>query len=258
MLIESAFFKLPELLLSNSDHGSEVESTIVHLFASALQMEMNARNIPRPFASVLTEKPYDGVASDQKMVRADLHVNLKSAIDFDSRILAYGVRPLNWVEAKAPLSTHRHSAATLRLNSVAQDCLRLCLLPKEWQGPSTGTEHGRYLLWVVDSPPKVSICKELLAAVLPMGNHDLSVEAKGISLHATVRTLLFEPSTQNVARPLFWGFLLRIGHFTVKSGALSFTAEDEPGTGFTEESIHQLDTLRGKFVPGEEPISPPV
>src|SRR5437773_279319 len=51
MLIESAFFKLPELLLSNSDHGSEVESTIVHLFASALQMEMNARNIPRPFAS---------------------------------------------------------------------------------------------------------------------------------------------------------------------------------------------------------------
>jgi hypothetical protein len=62
VLIEQAFLKLPELLLSNFDHGSEVELTIVHLFASALQMEMNARNIPRPFASVLTEKPYEGVA----------------------------------------------------------------------------------------------------------------------------------------------------------------------------------------------------
>src|SRR5437667_10066952 len=149
MLIESAFFKLPELLLSNSDHGSEVESTIVHLFASALQMEMNARNIPRLFASGLTEKPYDGVASDQKMVRADLHVNLRSAIDFDSRILAYGVRLLNWVEAKAPLSTHRYPAATVRLNSVAQDCLRHGLLPKQCQGPSTGAGLRRYLLWVV-------------------------------------------------------------------------------------------------------------
>src|SRR5947199_10134372 len=100
MLIESAFFKLPELLLSNSDHGSEVEATIVHLFASALQMEMNARNIPRPFASVLTEKPYDGMPSDQKAIRADLYVDLRSAIYFDGRMFASGFRSHTWVRAQ--------------------------------------------------------------------------------------------------------------------------------------------------------------
>ncbi len=70
MLIATAFLKLPELLLSNFDHGSEVESTIVHLLASALQMEMNARNIPRPYAAILTEKPYEGLPSHRKPIRA--------------------------------------------------------------------------------------------------------------------------------------------------------------------------------------------
>jgi hypothetical protein len=131
VLIEQAFLKLPELLLSNFDHGSEVELTIVHLFASALQMEMYARNIPRPFASVLTEKPYEGVAFDRRAVHADLYVDLSSAVRFDGRMLAYGVRPKNWIEAKAPLMTGRGSPAALRPRLLIRDYFRLCLLPKE-------------------------------------------------------------------------------------------------------------------------------
>ncbi len=248
MLIESAFLKLPELLLSNFDHGSEVEATIVHLFASALQMEMNARNIPRPFASVLTEKPYDGMPSDQKAIRADLYVDLRSAICFDGRMLAYGVRPKNWVEAKAPMSTRRRSPAGLRSGAVARDCLRLCLLPEELQGPSTATENGRYLLWILDCDPRASLQCDWLTTVLRMGEHRLEVEDRGISLQAGVRTLVFEPNTLKVPKPLFWGFLLRIGCFTVQSGLHSFTIPDVPDTGFTHESIAQLRALRAIFL----------
>ncbi len=258
MLIESAFLKLPELLLSNVDHGSEVESTIVHLFASALQMEMNARNIPRPFASVLTEKPYDGVPPDQRVVRADLFVDLRAAIHFDGRIRAYGVRPRNWVEVKAPLSTRRRWPATLRPDSVARDCLRLCLLPEELPGPSTVTENGRYLLWLLDSDPRDLFDGGWLATVLRIGDSRLEIEAGGVFLQASVRTLVFEPNTQNAPRRLFWGFLSKIGRFAAKSGSQSFTGEDAPGTGFTHESIGQLHALRSIFLAQEKRDSPEI
>ena len=93
-------------------------------------MEMNARNIPRPFASVSDrEKPYEGVAFDRRAVRADLYVDLSSAVRFDGRMLAYGVRPKNWIEAKAPLMTGRGSPAALRPRLLIRDYFRLCLLP---------------------------------------------------------------------------------------------------------------------------------
>ncbi|MBI4191535.1 MAG: hypothetical protein HY525_13480 [Betaproteobacteria bacterium] len=256
MLIESAFLKLPELLLSNFDHGSEVESTIVHLIGSALQMELNARNIPRPFASVLAEKPYDGIPRDKRVVRADLYVDLTSAIHFDGRMLAYGVRPKNWIEVKAPLSTRRRWPTTLRPDSVTRDCLRLCLFPEQLQGPSTGTETGRYLLWILDSDPATSLAGTSLGPVLRLGENRLNVTARGLSLTASVRTLAFEPSTQEGPKPLFWGYLIRIGKFTATAGEQSFTVSDQPSTGFTQESLEQLRALREVFLAEEEPDVP--
>ncbi len=258
MLIEGAFLKLPELLLSNFDHGSEVESTIVQLLALALQMEMNARNIPRPFASILIEKPYDGLPPGQKAIRADLYVDLSDAIRFDGRMLAYGIRPKNWLEAKAPLSTGRRRPATLRAQLLARDCLRLCLLPEELPGPSTAAENGRYLCWLLDSDPKTTLQNDALASILQLGTHRLEVEAGGVSLQASVRTLLFEPSTQNAPRPLFWGYLVRLGCFTAHSGGRSFTVADTPGTGFTHEAIGQLQALRDTFLASEEADAPAI
>lgn len=253
MLIESAFLELPELLLSNFDHGSEVEATIVHLLASALQMEMNARNIPRPYAAILAEKPYEGVPSDHKAVRADLYVDLRSAVRFDRRILAYGVRPKNWLEAKAALTTHRRSSATLRAQLLARDCLRLCLLPEECPGTEMGADNGRYLLWLLDGDPKPSFpSNSWVLPVLKPGVHPLEVEAGGVSLQASVRTLLFEPDVQNAPTPLFWGYLLRVGRFTAHAGGRSFTAEDVPGTGFSPEAIGELRALRDTFLAAEE------
>jgi len=252
MLIETAFLKLPELLLSNFDHGAEVESTIVHLFGSALQMELNARNISRPSVSVLAEKPYDRMPGDKKVVRADLGVDLTSAIQLDARMLTYGVRPKNWFELKAPFSTRRRSPATLRPDSLARDCLRLCLLPEQLQGPSTGTETGRYLLWVLDSEPTASLARTPFGRVLRLGEDGVDITAGPFSLKASTRTLAFEPGSQDAPKPLFWGYLVRIGRFSVGAAGRSFTAEDRLGTGFTRDSLDQLRALRELFLAEEE------
>jgi hypothetical protein len=259
MLIEQAFLKLPELLLSNFDHGSEVESTIVHLFASALQMEMNARNIPRPFASILTEKPYEGVSSDRKAVRADLYVDLSSAVRCDERMLAYGVRPKNWIEAKAPLMTGRRSPTALRPQLLVRDYFRLCLLPKEWPGPSTALENGRYLLWILDKDPKGALPeKSWVRPMLDPGIHTVKLNThvsealKAISLEASVHTLTFEPYLLNAPTPLFWGYLLRITQFRVWDTQRSFVAGTPQARGFTHEAIDALKALRQAFLLRED------
>jgi hypothetical protein len=254
VLIEQAFLKLPELLLSNFDHGSEVESTIVHLFASALQMEMNARNIPRPFASILTEKPYEGV-SDRKVVRADLYVDLSSAVRFDERMRAYGVRPKNWIEAKAPVMTGRRSLAALRPRLPAGDYFRLCLLPKEWPRPSTALENGRYLLWVLDTDPRGALPEDSwVRPVLEPGVHPVKLDTPSsealntMSLEASVYTLSFEPNPISTPTPLFWGYLLRITRFTVWDKQRSFVADELQARGFNQEAINALAALRQAFL----------
>ena len=259
MLIEQAFLMLPELLLSNFDHGSEVELTIVHLFASALQMEMNARNIPRPFASVLTEKPYEGVAFDRRAVRADLYVDLSSAVRFDGRMLAYGVRPKNWIEAKAPLMTGRGSPAALRPRLLIRDYFRLCLLPKEWPGTSTALENGRYLLWILDKNPRETLAEDAwVRPVLKPGVHTVRLdlhsldEQRAMSLEASVYTLSFEPNPHNAPQPLFWGYLLRIVRFRVWNKQQSFVADDMQERGFSHEAINALEALRQAFLLKED------
>ena len=257
MLIESAFLKLPELLLSNFDHGSEVESTIVYLLAFALQMELNARNTPRPFSAILTEKPYEGVPSDHRPVRADLFVDLSAAIRFDGRMLAYGVRAKNWLEAKAPLTTGRRSRATLREPLVARDCLRLCLLPEEWPGSSTGTENGRYLLWLFDTEPRGIVSSaSWVRPVFESGSHEMEIEHAGLTLEANLRTLSFEPNVANAPKPLFWGYLVRIGRFRVHGNGQSFTSEDALESGFDHVAIANLEALRDFFLTREEMEAP--
>lgn len=72
MLIENAFFKLPELLISNFKQRGSIEATIVHLFGVALQMELNSRSIPLPFNHVSVEKPYSSWKFKGRPIRADL------------------------------------------------------------------------------------------------------------------------------------------------------------------------------------------
>jgi hypothetical protein len=218
-------------------------------------MEMNARNIPRPFASILTEKPYEGVSYDHKAVRADLYVDLSSAVRCDERMLAYGVRPKNWIEAKTPLMTGRRSPAALRPWLLVRDYFRLCLLPKEWPGPSTATENGRYLLWLLDQDPRGALTEDSwIRPVLEPGGHTVRLDSRSaeatnpMSLEASVYTLSFEPNPLNAPKPLFWGYLLRIARFRVWDKQRSFVADDMQEKGFSHEAINALEALRQLFL----------
>jgi hypothetical protein len=45
ILIEAAFFKLPEVLMSQFDHADTYEATLQGSFVAALMMEFNPRSI---------------------------------------------------------------------------------------------------------------------------------------------------------------------------------------------------------------------
>ncbi len=154
MIIEGAFLKLPELLVSNFDHGDTFEATVVHLLATAVHMELNSRNIPRPFEHVYMEKPYPAKGKGGRAIRADLFVNLNGAVVITDRMALYGTRGRNWVEAKAYVGSSRTSgtpATTMNAGKIIRDLLRLCLFPEELQGSIR--QNGRYMVALFDGRP---------------------------------------------------------------------------------------------------------
>ena len=57
MLMESAFLKIPELMVSNLNSGN-VEALVVQYLANSLQMELNCRSVPFAYNHVTVESPY--------------------------------------------------------------------------------------------------------------------------------------------------------------------------------------------------------
>ena len=62
MILESAFYKLPELLETSAARQQVREATVVHAMATAVLMELNARNIQHPTQHVVVEKRFDRMA----------------------------------------------------------------------------------------------------------------------------------------------------------------------------------------------------
>ena len=154
MIIESAFLKLPELLISSTDHGDIYEATIVHFMSLAINMELNSRNITKPYEYVFTEKPYFSSVKKRRRLQSDLFVNLENLMFNDPRNYLYGVRDKNWIEVKAYLGSTRHQSSepkTVHSGKIIRDLLRLCVLPEEFQGKHR--VNGRYLLQVFSDVP---------------------------------------------------------------------------------------------------------
>jgi len=65
MIIEGAFYKLPELLLESRTPEQQYESTLVSYLAMAVLLELNARNIQQPLSRIHIERPYQGMTHIQ-------------------------------------------------------------------------------------------------------------------------------------------------------------------------------------------------
>jgi hypothetical protein len=263
VIVENAFLKLPELLIIRDyDRFRDTfEATIVHLLASAVLMELNSRNVPRPFEYVHVEKPYRiPKRRDGSPIRADLFVDLKGAVPriTDGPLAHYGARAENWIEVKAFLSSARRGSTPTKTNNagkILRDLLRLCVLPG-------GNLCGRYLLIVFSGDPSRSIAlqrenrqqREWLYHLLAEGytdnlTVDLAEEPRGLiraigpgfiqspelQLSLKLRTMMFEPKGiespegNKPSSPFFWGYLVRIRYFQITIGDLDIQFGDEPG-----------------------------
>jgi len=273
LIVENAFLKLPELLTSSFDHSDTFESTVVHLLAVAVLMELNSRNVERPFEHVFTEKPYSVKDKDGRPIQADMLIKLEGAVPTRGRMELYGVREQNWIEVKAFLSSVRRGSpppTTANAGRVLRDLLRLCLLPEELQGGIR--QNGRYLLVVFACPPPQSIAMQSrsgdrvwLSRLFTEGytdlKFDLSDEPKTLreavgpgfirfpSLQGSLklRTMMFQPEG-NKNDPLFWGYLARIRYFQIGISGLEIEYEDEPGQYWDKYHVCQLKKVRQEII----------
>src|SRR5689334_18627892 len=144
MILEGAFYKLPEILLSTFKPRHQYEGTLAGHYAMALLVELNSRNIGSPQVRIHLEHPYD--VEEKPFHRADVYIDLRGL--FPTTLEPYGTVEHNWVEAKYFVSLARSVKQNARKNValITQDLMRLCLNTPE---PRTSTrDSARYLLVV--------------------------------------------------------------------------------------------------------------
>ena len=96
MILEGAFYKLPEILLVYTSSRSQYEATLANHLAMALLLELNARNVQMPQSRIHIEQPYP-VTKTGAAYRADLYVDL-SEVSTSLRLPQYGFKDRNWIE----------------------------------------------------------------------------------------------------------------------------------------------------------------
>lgn len=268
MLIEAAFFKLPEVLTSRYDHADTYEGTLLSSFVACVMMELNSRNIPNPHEHVCTEKPYPTIGSGQRRWRADLLLKLSGAVDVGGRRQLYGMRELSWLELKGFFESTRSSSIppkTVQAGLVFRDLLRVCLLPEEL--PGSIRQNARYVLVVLANEPRASLpfgARQWLEDLFREGHSEphivLSNEPESfrrsvgqgfvaqpdLDVRLVTQTYVFEP-TSLIPSPVFWGYLIRITGFNVATPHGVVTFEDVPGDPWPPERIAGLEVVR-KYV----------
>ena len=265
MFIESAFLKLPELMLSNADSAGRVEAMVVQKMVTALQMELNSRSIPFSYSRVVVEKPYQQRTKSGTLYRADLLFDAQGCVPGTSRLYEYGFREKHWLEAKSFFSRGKVAAAkTQNVGRIVKDMIRLCLLPEELQGKIR--QNSRYLLLIFDKNPSkyltlksrawlnnlfeqpspkiiIDLCEEKQSLLKPI--------TRGSSINATIELncskLQFEPEP-NARPPIYWGYLLRIDSFSLQINGISCHCVGGIGEYWGSKTIQNYVAAKEEFI----------
>lgn len=163
MVIEQAFFNLPEIMVGSGYANQEYEAGIVSAFSLAVLQELNGRNINNPISLLNAERKYarsGGAIELNNKLRADLHVNLSKLNTGSQELSDFGFRFSNWIEAKYFRVNKGTPPSTQNLGAVVADLIRLvALVPLEPAKRRTGegdTDQiitGRYFLHVYRGDP---------------------------------------------------------------------------------------------------------
>jgi len=234
VLIEQAFFSLPEVLHGSGYQTQSYESGIVSALSLSLLQVLNGRNVPNPIGCLLSERlyRYDGIynqGAQPRYLRADLFADVNRLYVANKRLSQYGWRHDNWLECKflrgqaGNGDSHAGNKSPIT-GSVLADLLRLALLIPE---PGNQTRAGRYFLHVYDADPKFYLtfrgrpwCKSLVA----VGEQEIHIsqldaEPNTIKrligelpgLDVKLRVTNFHAGPLHVEhRPVYWCWLTRI------------------------------------------------
>jgi len=163
MIVEQAFWYLPEVLLGSGYQRQDYEASIVGAMSLALLQELNGRNAPNPLSFLKSERLYeiDGfpvVGGDNRPLRADLYLNTGKLFVANKGLAEFGWRHRSWIEAKffrdgVPKNNPNAKAAngTVNTASILADLIRLVSLVSET--PGTPSSSARYFLHVYDAAP---------------------------------------------------------------------------------------------------------
>ena len=171
MLIEQAFFNLPEIMVGNGYAKTEYEGGIVSAFSLALLQELNGRNINNPISCINAEKRYH----EEYNYRSDLHINLNATNLNNTSLREYGFRQNNYLEAKFFRGTQ--SNTTDNILKILLDLYRIMLMPiKNENKPHTNI--GRYFLHVYLGSPKDFFGKKFswLLAITKQGIQNIQIQ----------------------------------------------------------------------------------
>ncbi len=154
MLVEQAFYNLPEIMTGAGYAEQDVEAGVVASMSLALLQELNGRNVDNPISVIQAEKAYTKLA---KSHRCDLFLKLHKKLYVGSKDFSeFGFRYFNWIEAKF----FRHYSRTQNNVKLFADIMRLVVLPDPLGGKngtmvaeSGKVRNGRYLLHVYRGDP---------------------------------------------------------------------------------------------------------
>lgn len=266
MLIESAFLKLPELLLSSFTYKGNVEATVVNCLVTGLYMELIARSVPFPYSHITVEIPYPEQSRVGTVFRADLLFEAGGSIPLSSIPLLerYGFKKKQWLEAKSFFSKGNSSPSkTQNIGRVVKDVIRLCLFPEE--GTGEHRDNGRYMLLVFDKHPSQYLAysdrnwlKQIFEKRTPSVSIDLGSEKSSLvnaivaqnSINARVdlslSVLHFEPSTKT-SSSVYWGYLFRIDKFSISINGKSIQSNGETNEYWGRDKVSALEAVRNEF-----------
>jgi hypothetical protein len=266
MILESAFLKLPELMLSDIQNRGRVEAMVVQHLATGLQMELNCRSIPFAYNHITVEKPYP--LQDQKgsVLRADLLFDANGTIPSTCRLDQYGYKEKQWLEAKTFFSKSKDPKPpkTKNLGKIVKDLIRLCILPEELQGRIR--QNGRYMLLVFDARPSKYLAYSKRDWALSL----FEKESKTVQINLTQETkslvnaisssdhldavidisfkrYVFEPVVDKPF-PTYWGYLFRLEAFSISIAGETIATNGEPDEYWPPDKIDQIRSIRLKYI----------
>ena len=161
MIIEGAFYKLPELITryeytTLSGAPSIHEHTLHGSFAMCLLTELNSRNLQNPMQYIYLEEPYP----KNKKLRSDVCIKIPPRLvqEIEPRLKFLGFRRTNYIEVKLFFEKKEvaNQSKTGNVGKIINDLLRLSELATD--------DAGKYLLMARKLAQKMQspICQNIL------------------------------------------------------------------------------------------------